>query len=584
MDNASIAEILRQIAFILEIKGENPFKCRAYANAARTIESWPHDLAELVAEGKWEKLKGIGEHLREKITTLVQTGELPYYEELKASLPDGLLDLLDIPGLGPKKVKVLYDQLHISNFEALEKACGDGRVAALDGFGEKTAENILAGIEQMRSYQNLHLGVEALAQAEEIIETLRQHPDVVRVNIGGSLRRGKEIVKDADIVASSKKPKAVMAAFVKMDGVERVLNHGETKSSVLLDDGLQCDLRVVDDKLFPYALHHLTGSKEHNIAMRQLAIRQNMKMSEWGLFQVSKKGEETLVPCKDEAELFGKFDMDYIPPELRENLGEIEAAREHALPRLVEWTEMRGCFHVHTTASDGKSPLEEMAETAEELGFEYLGIADHSKAAFQANGLNEKRLEEQIQKIRAHNAKKPACRLLAGTECDILKDGKMDFDDSVLSKLDYVVASVHSSFTLSEEDMTRRVIRAMENPHVTMLGHLTGRLLLQRPSYAINIPKIIDAAAATGTWIELNAHPYRLDMDWRWWKLARDKGVKCVINPDAHHASQLEHVKLGVLIARKGWLRCEDVVNALPLKKLLPVLQADKSKRSALFS
>ncbi|MFZ5805631.1 MAG: DNA polymerase/3'-5' exonuclease PolX [Verrucomicrobiota bacterium] len=575
MDNATIAAVLEEIGTILEIKGENPFKCRAYFNSARVIEGLMENVATLVAENRLGELEGIGETLKERIQTLVETGKLSYYDELKASLPEGLMDLLKIPGVGPKKVKTLYEKLKVTNIELLEKACHDGSVAKLAGFGEKTAKNILAGIEQIRSYQNQHRYGDVIGIAEGIVEILRAHPEIIRISVAGSLRRGKEVVKDIDIIASSKNPAAVMDAFCALPGVMRVLNHGETKSAIVIGEGLQCDLRIVPDTIFPYALHHLTGSKEHNVAMRQLAISKKMKMSEWGLFHIGKTDEETeknLIPCKDESELFGKFGMEYIPPELRENLGEIEAAQAHQLPRLVEWTDLRGCFHNHTIASDGHSTLEEMAQAAAALGFEYLGIADHSKSSFQANGLSEEKLLEQIKQIRAYNAKKPECVLLAGVECDILKDGTLDYDDSILQQLDYVVASVHSSFTLSEEDMTRRIIRAMENPHVTMLGHLTGRLLLRREAYAVNIPKIIDAAATTETWIELNAHPERLDMDWRWWKLARDKGAKCVINPDAHHTSHLSYVKLGVQIARKGWLRKEDVINTCNFNKFRQLL------------
>lgn len=571
MENVFVADVLQQIGTILEIKGENPFKSRAYFNAARVIESLPQNLANIITEDKLGDIEGIGEGIKEKITTLIQTGKLPYYEELKASIPKGLLTLLKIPGLGPKKIKALYEKLDVTDIPQLEKACQEGKVASLEGFGEKTASNILAGIKQIRSYQNQHRYGDVIDLAEEIVEKLRAHPDVIRTSIAGSLRRCKEVIGDIDILASAKKSEHIMDTFCSMPGVLRVLNHGETKSSVLLEGGIQSDLRVVEDHQYPYALHYFTGSKEHNVAARQLAINLGMKMSEWGLFKG--KDKDVLVSCRDETELFRKLGMDYIPPELRENLGEIEAAQKGKLPRLLEWTELRGTLHCHTTASDGKNSLAEMAQAADELGFEYLGIADHSKSSFQANGLSAEKLLNQVKEIHAYNAKKPHCVLLAGVECDILKDGKLDFEDDILSQMDYVVASVHSSFTQPEEEMTKRIIRAIENPHVKILGHLTGRLLLQRPAYAVNIPKIIDVAAETDTWIELNAHPYRMDMDWRWWKLARDKGVKCIITPDAHATSEIGYVKLGVHIARKGWLRKEDVTNTLPLEKFLKALK-----------
>jgi DNA polymerase (family 10) len=573
MDKSAVAEVLSEIATLLELKGENPFKARAYVTAARTLESLSEDLATVVQENRLGEIKGIGEALQQKITELVTTGKLEYYEKLRASFPPGLLELLNIPGLGPKKIKALHDKLQIVDLISLEKAIETHAVAELAGFGEKTEQNILAGMAQYRAYQSQHRYGDVIERAEEIIDALREHPDVVRVSLGGSLRRGKEIIKDLDLLASSSNPQPVMDYFVSLPGVERVTNHGETKSSVMLEGGLQCDLRVVDDKTFPYALHHFTGSKEHNVALRQRAIAQGKKMSEWGLFLENKKtGAETLIPCRTEEEIFRELGLQYIPPELRENLGEIEAAEKNKIPRLIEWTELRGTFHCHTTASDGHNTLQEMADAAEELGLEYLGIADHSKASFQANGLNEERLLAQVAEIKKLNKDYQNFQVFAGSEVDILKDGQLDFADDILQQLDYVVASVHNAFALDEAAMTKRIIRAMENEHVTMLGHPTGRLLLSREPYAINLPKIIDAAAATGTWIELNANSWRLDLDWRWWHKARDQGVKCVINPDAHRIRHFGHLKLGVNIARKGWLRMEDVVNSRPLAQIKKLL------------
>jgi DNA polymerase (family 10) len=389
------------------------------------------------------------------------------------------------------------------------------------------------------------------------------------------------VVKDLDFVASSRRPDEVMDYFVSLPWVKQVTNHGTTKSSVLLKNGMAADLRVVSDKEYPYALHHFTGSKEHNVAMRQRAIAQGKKMSEWGLFEIGagKKGaqdeeanEGKLIPCRTEEELFAALGLQYIPPELRENLGEIEAAEQGKIPRLVEWTQLRGTFHCHTNWSDGKNTLAEMAAEAHELGLDYLGIADHSKSSFQANGLNEERLEEQIDLIAEHNAKNPGFHVFAGSEVDILKDGRLDFSDDVLARLDYVVASVHNAMSQDEEEMTGRVIRAMENEYVTMLGHATGRLLLQREPYKINLERIVDCAARTGTWIELNCSSMRMDLDWRWWHRARDKGVKCVINPDAHRIAQFAMLRHGVTLARKGWLRREDVMNTQSLAEVRKTL------------
>ena len=569
MTKDQVASALREIGTILELQGENPFKCRAYLNGARTLETSATDLTELVRTNRLGELPGIGDALREKITTLITTGKLPYLEELRSSIPAGLLPLLDLPGLGPKKLRALRDKLKIESLEALTQACQDGRLAALEGFGEKTATNLLEAIDRHANYKKLHRLGTALPAARTLLEHLKQSPLVLHAEIAGSLRRGKEVVKDLDLIASSKKPKEVMKLFVSSPNVEKVVNHGETKSSVILTGGIPCDLRVIPPESWATALAHFTGSKEHNIALRQRAIDRGLHLSEWGLLKGKSK---TPLKLKDEKDLHKALGLAFIPPELREDSGEIVAAEKNELPDLLTRDQIRGCLHNHTLASDGQDSLSSMAQAAAEQGLEWLGIADHSKSSFQANGLDAKRLEKQIEEIRLLNSKKPKCTLLSGTECDILKDGKLDFPDSLLSELDYVVASVHSGFTSDEKEMTQRIIRAMENPHVTCLGHPTGRLLLEREAYPLNIPKILDAAAATGTWIELNANPWRLDLDWRWWHKARDLGVLCCINPDAHKTSHLRFLDFGVTLARKGWLRAQDVVNTRTLSQLRKLL------------
>ena len=569
MTKDQVAASLREIGTILELNGENPFKCRAYLNAARTLETSPTDLTELVRTDRLGELPGIGDALREKITTLVNTGKLPYLEELRTTIPSGLLSLLDLPGLGPKKLRILRDQLKIESIEALTKACQDGRLASLDGFGEKTATNLLDSIQRRATYSKLHRLGTALPAAQSLLTHLRECPSVNQAEIAGSLRRGKEIVKDLDLIASSNKPKEVMKAFISAPNVEKVIAHGETKSSVILTGGIPCDLRVVPPEVWPTALAHFTGSKEHNIALRQRAIDRGLHLSEWGLLKGKSK---TPLKLKDEKDLHKALGLAFIPPELREDSGEIAAAEQDELPDLLTRDQIRGCLHNHTLASDGQNTLAAMAQAAAELGLEWLGIADHSKSSFQANGLDVKRLEKQIEEIQSLNSKKPKCTLLSGTECDILKDGKLDFPDSLLKELDYVVASVHSGFTSNEKEMTDRILRAIENPHVTCLGHLTGRLLLEREAYPVNIPKILDAAAANGTWIELNANPWRLDLDWRWWHKARDLGILCCINPDAHKTSHLRFLDFGVTLARKGWLRAQDVVNTRTLAQLRKLL------------
>ena len=569
MTKDQVAASLREIGTILELNGENPFKCRAYLNAARTLETSPTDLTELVRTDRLGELPGIGDALREKITTLVNTGKLPYLEELRTTIPSGLLSLLDLPGLGPKKLRILRDQLKIESIEALTKACQDGRLASLDGFGEKTATNLLDSIQRRATYSKLHRLGTALPAAQALLNHLRECPFVSQAEIAGSLRRGKEIVKDLDLIASSNKPKEVMKAFISAPNVEKVIAHGETKSSVILAGGIPCDLRVVPPEVWPTALAHFTGSKEHNIALRQRAIDRGLHLSEWGLLKGKSK---TPLKLKDEKDLHKALGLAFIPPELREDSGEIAAAEKDELPDLLTRDQIRGCLHNHTLASDGQDTLAAMAQAAAELGLEWLGIADHSKSSFQANGLDVKRLEKQIEEIQSLNSKKPKCTLLSGTECDILKEGKLDFPDSLLKELDYVVASVHSGFTSDEKEMTDRILRAIENPHVTCLGHPTGRLLLEREAYPVNIPKILDAAAANGTWIELNANPWRLDLDWRWWHKARDLGILCCINPDAHKTSHLRFLDFGVTLARKGWLRAQDVVNTRTLAQLRKLL------------
>jgi DNA polymerase (family 10) len=576
MDKSEIAALFEEIGTLLEIKGENPFKSRAYTNAARALESLSEPIARLVEENRLGEIKGLGAALQEKVRILVATGTLPYYEDLRASLPPGLPDLLKIPGLGPKKLKILHEKLGVVDLASLERVCHEPAIQGLAGFGEKSVAKILAGIQQFRSYARQHRSGEVMARANDLVDMLRAHPDVTRISLAGSLRRGKEIIKDIDMIASSARPQAVMDAFVQLPGVLQVINHGETKSSVLLEGGVPCDLRVVEDFQFPYALHHFTGSKEHNVALRQRAIQRGMKMSEWGLFRTPEGGEGDgeLVPCRDEAELFRALDLDFIPPELRENLGEIEVAEAGKLPRLIEWTDLRGCFHNHTNASDGQNTLEEMVAEADDLGLEYFGVADHSKSSFQAHGLSEERLLEQVEAIRALNASgKYDVHVLTGIECDILKGGALDFSDETLARLDYVVASIHAGFSASEEENTARLITAMRNPYVTMLGHPTGRLLLQREPYPVDLAKVLAAAVETGTWIELNASPWRLDLDWRWWRKAAEMGVKGVINPDAHRTEQIHDLKLGVSIARKGWLRKQDVINTRPLAEIKKLLK-----------
>lgn len=575
MNKTEIAAVLTEIGTLMELKGENPFKIRAYQAGARVVESLNEgELTQRIEAATLEEVKGIGEALAQKITELHTTGKLGFYEKLKGSIPAGLIEISSIPGVGPKKIRALNEKLGIDSIAKLQQACLDGKIAALDGFGEKSQEKILEGIRNREKYGRRHLWFEAHAVAEPILSGLRELPQVQRAEHAGSLRRKMETVGDLDFLVATTEPAPIVAWFVAQAGVKEVTAQGETKASVRLASGIQADLRLVPPEQFVFALHHFTGSKDHNVAMRQRALAQGLSMSEWGL--VPSEGEGTAkqkaedrgrrTDIRTEEQLFKKLGLAFIPPELREGLGEIEAAEKDALPGLLEEADIRGVFHNHTTASDGHNTLEEMTAAAQALGLEYLGIADHSKSSVQARGLTEERLLAQIEEIKKLNASgRFKCHVFTGTECDILPDGKLDFGEDVRAALDYVVISVHSSFRQEREVMTKRIIRAIEQPHVTMLGHLTGRLLLEREGYDVDVEKVIDAAIASGVVIELNASPWRLDMDWRHWHKAAERGLLTSINPDAHDTAQLELFRVGVGAARKGWLTKDAVLNTRPL-------------------
>jgi DNA polymerase (family 10) len=584
MTKSEIAATLERIATLLELKGENPFKVRAYTNAARAIETFGGNISDFRDEEALAKIPGIGTSIALKVKELAETGSLKYLQELSAEFPPGILELFALPGLGAKKIKALYDKLKISSIDQLRQACEAGRVAELPGFGETTQMKICKAIEERLRHSGYFQFGEIASEAETLRSDLASRPEALQVDIAGSYRRRKEIVHDVDLLVATKKPEAITQFFLSHPLVESTIAHGPTKSSVRLRSGVQCDLRVVSSAEYPFALAYFTGNKEHNIELRSRALQRGWTLNEYRLAplpagsRAKKKQLKKIPKVRDETDLYRAVDLDFIPPELRENWGEFEAAERHAIPRLIEKENLRGTFHCHTTASDGHDSLEEMAEAAQALGLEYLGIADHSRSQIQAHGLDEKKLLAQVAAIRKLNKKFHGFRLFAGVECDILRDGSLDFPDDVLSQLDFVIASVHSAVGLNEAEMTRRVIRAMENRLVTMLAHPTGRLLLKREPYQINVPEILDAAARTGTWIELNAAPKRLDLDWRWWPLAKQKGVKCVINPDAHRAERLQDLWFGIGIARKGWLTKSDVINCLPLGEIDKALAAKKQR------
>ncbi len=583
MTKDDVAAALREIATLLELKGETVFRVNAYVNAAHAVEQLDGDLDAMAANGTLGEVRGIGEATEAKIKTLLTTGNLPYLDDLRKEVPPGLLRVRRIPGLGSKKVKALYDELGIKDVPDLKAACERGDVASLKGFGAKTQAKILEGIayldtvgQRVRIDQALPLGLTLLARVRDL-------PGVVRAELCGSVRRRKETAKDLDILVSSPDPQPVLDAFVKFPEVMQVVGHGGTKASVVAGlalDGhkvvLNADLRVVADAEFPFALHYFTGSKAHNIRMRQLAIDRGLVLSEYGL-----KGSTRNVPAESEADVFKALGLQYVPPEMREDAGEIEAAALDAppLPTLLEPGDIRGVFHNHTTYSDGNSSLEEMALAAKDLGYEYFGVGDHSQSLGVARGLPPAAVRKQWAEIDRVNDRLVGVRILKGTECDVLKDGSLDYDDDLLAGFDYVVASVHTHFELPEAEQTARVCKALSHPAVTMLGHATGRLLLRRPGYKLDLDAVLRCAADHGKMVEINANPYRLDLDWVYVKRAKALGITLVINPDAHSPADLGYVPFGVNVARRGWLTKADVFNTRSLKDVMKELERRMSAR-----
>lgn len=567
MNNSQVAEVLETVARIMEVLGENPFKVRAHSNAARTLRGESAPVSELVAEGTLGDLPGIGPALKEKITELVETGKLKSFDELKKSVPAGVLDMLRVPSLGPKKVHLLWKEKKITTLKALESACRNEKLSPIKGFGKKTEEKILGGILFLQKHAGKFRLGDAWPRAMELLDFMRNCPEVDRAELAGSIRRSKEVVKDVDILASSKKPAAVMKHFLAAEGIDSVIAKGKTKSSVRLRNGLQVDLRVVKETEFASALAYFTGSKEHNVLLRGRAQKMGLKINEYGIFKGTRK-----LSTPDESAFYKHLGLAYVPPELREAAGEIEAAENDTLPDLIEPEDLAGIFHSHTTWSDGTASLEAMAEKARSMGLKYMGLSDHSKAAFYANGLDEVRLARQHEEVKKLNRKHRGFRIYHGMECDILPDGSLDLDDEWLKKLDFVIGSIHSRFDMSEEEMTARVCRAIAHPHLTIYGHATGRLLLNREPFRIDLHRVIQAAKEHGKVIELNANPNRLDLDWVWARKAKEAGVLLSINPDAHSTGGLEDIRYGVGTARRAWVEKKDVLNTRSGKALEKLL------------
>ena len=570
MKNGAVAKVFEDIADLLELKGEIAFKVRAYQRAARAIESLPLELEQMLAADKLRNIPGVGEAIAKKITELVTSGRLEYYEKLKAEFPEGIMALLDIQGIGPKTAMRLSSELGVSNVDDLEAAVRNGKVAALYRLGDKTAENILRHIQALRhKEQRVPIG-EALPVVEGILEALKERSDVHNLVAAGSLRRFKETIGDIDIMGTSDHPEAVLRAFVQLPQVEDVLVQGSTKASVVVAGGLQVDLRMVEHDCFGSLLQYFTGSKDHNIALRERAIRQGLKISEYGITTL-KTGETEKFLIEEG--YYRRLGLQYIPPELREGGDEIERAERGELPTLIELPDLRGDLHVHSDWSDGHDSIEALALGARERGYRYLAITDHSAGRGIAHGLSSERLREQVAEIRALNERLEGIELLAGIELDIRADGSLDFPDELLAELDIVIAAVHSAMNQEGEKMTRRVLRALENPHVDVLAHPTCRLLGEREPVELDMEEVFKAALRTNTALEINAMPSRLDLKDIHAFRARELGVKLILGTDAHSVAQLDLMRFGVGVARRGWCRAEDILNTRPVEEVKAFLR-----------
>jgi len=571
MENKSIADILTEIADILDIQGENPFRVRSYRNAARTIADMSQSVPALVKAGeKLDEIPGIGKSLEEKIEEIVATGRCRFLEELRAKVPAGLTELLKLEGLGPKKVKLLYDELGVDSVDRLEKAAQAGRLRDLAGMGVKTEEKVLKSVEQYRAGMGRFKLSVGFTYAQALLDYLKDVPGLKRLDPAGSFRRRRETIGDLDILAICGKGCKVMDRFSKYGDVAEVLSSGETKSSVRLKCGLRVDVRVLEEESYGAALHYFTGSKAHNVAVRERAKELGLKVSEYGVFRAK---DEKRLSGADEEDVFKAVGLPYIPPELREDRGEIQAAEKGELPKLIELADIRGDLQMHTKATDGKNSITEMAHKAKAMGYTYIAITDHSKAVRVAGGLDEKGLAKHLQEIEKVGRQISGMRILKGVEVDILADGSLDLKDDILKECDVVLASVHSRFNMEEGEMTRRIIKAIQNPHVSILAHPTGRLILEREAYKVNLKEVFQAAIDRGVVLEINAYPDRLDLRDVDARMAREMGAKLVISTDAHSTVQLELMKFGVFTARRGWVEAKEVINTLPLPALLKVLR-----------
>lgn len=572
MDNFAYSKIFWEMGDLLELKDENPFKIRAYRKAAQNIEAFPESIEKIYAEGgikALQQIPGIGLHIAEKIEDRIKTGKIPAYNKLLKEFPKSFLEIASVQSMGPKTANLLYRELRIDSLKKLEKAAKKGKLRDLPGFGIKKEQNILRGLQIKKESHGRYLLDEATAYAELIVEELEKLKEVKKILPCGSLRRGQETIGDIDILVISPSPKKIMDTFIKLPVVRNVLAHGETKSSVILKNNMQADLRVVGAKSFGAAAHYFTGSKAHNIHLRQLAQKKGWKVSEYGIF----KAERQIGGGKEE-EMFTKFGMQFIPPELRESRGEFEAAAKKKIPKLIELKDIKGDLHMHTKASDGSNSIEEMALAAKAMGYEYIAITDHTQSTRIAGGLNEKEMLAHLKKIKTANKKIKGIEILAGAEVDIQADGKLDYSDEVLKQLDIVLTAIHSRFKMPKKEMTDRIIKALQNKHVNIFVHPTGRLINERDPYEVDMEKVLQAAKKYNVALEINAHPKRLDLTDIYCMRAKELGVKMIIATDAHSIDQLELMKYGVITARRGWLEKNNIINTLPLAKLNKLLYA----------
>jgi len=571
LDNAAIARILREIADLLEIKNDNPFKIRAYRNGADIVSNHPHEFSRLT-DAELREIPGIGKDLAARIREIADTGDAAFHRGLVSEFPPTILDLLNLQGVGPKTVATLYRELGVRTLDDLEAAARDGRVRSLRGMGPKKESLILKALEEQKRFAGRHLLPDAHDTAAALVAHLRDRAPAATIEPVGSLRRGCETCGDLDLLASGA-PTSLMDAFIDYPHVERVLGHGDTKSSVLLHGGFQADLRLVDPQSRGAAMQYFTGSKAHNIALRDRAIGLGLKLNEYGVFRV--EGDEKIAGETEEA-VYAALGLDWVPPELREMRGEVEAAASHALPRLVDRADLRGDLHMHTTESDGKDGIRAMAEAARDAGLEYIAITDHSQSLAMANGLDERRAVAHAERIRAVDAEGLGIRLLAGIECDIKPDGSLDLTDECLAALDLVVVSVHSGFSQDRQQMTNRILRAIEHPLVDIVGHPTGRLILRREPYAVDVDAIAAAAADCGVVLEINCQVDRLDLNDVYAKMARDRGGRLVISTDAHSRTAFGRLRWGVLMARRAWLTPADVLNTRPFDDMRASLRRNR--------